>query len=72
MGLWHLGCILPRVPADFVGVLGRDEAWEEQMSTAVSDAVAASGIPLHSPGRRSNNSSSAEFFFDLGPGVFWL
>ena len=49
-----------------MGVLGRDEAWEEQMSTAVSDAVAASGIPLHSPGRRSNNSSSAEFFFDLG------
>ena len=34
-----------------------DEDWEETMSFAVSEAVAASGIPLHKPGRKSNNSS---------------
>ena len=48
-----------------------DEDFEVELATAVSAAVAASGIPLHKPGRRSNNSSDKEFFFDLGPGVFW-
>eukprot|EP01052_Picozoa_sp_SAG31_P011373 SAG31_NODE_642_length_13301_cov_14.143084_4_plen_122_part_00 len=28
-----------------------DEEWEEQMATAVGNVVAASGIPLHRPGR---------------------
>jgi|EP01043_Picozoa_sp_COSAG02_P028688 hypothetical protein len=49
-----------------------DEEWEETMASAVSTAVAASGTPLHKPGRKKNNSSEKEFFFDLGPGVFWL
>ena len=55
-----------------ISVDEEDERWEETMASAVSTAVAASGTPLHKPGRKKNNSSEKEFFFDLGPGVFWL
>ena len=40
------------------------------MAQAVSEAVSASGVPLHKT--RTGNGGGKSFFHHLGPGVFWL
>jgi hypothetical protein len=52
-------------------VNAEDEDCEIKMALAVSDAVVASGVPLHKPGREGNGGGKS-FFHDLGPGVLWL
>lgn len=58
-------------PDVVLDVHAEDEDCEIEMAQAVSQAVSASGVPLHKPGRTGNGGGKS-FFFDLGPGVFWL
>ena len=58
-------------PDRVLDVHARDEDCEIEMATAVSEAISASGVPLHEPGRTGNGGGKS-FFHDLGPGVFWL
>lgn len=57
-------------PDRVLSVHAEDENWEVRMAQAVSEAVSASGVPLHKT--RTGNGGGKSFFHHLGPGVFWL